>query len=149
MIRVLLVLHLLLFAFAFAFTAGIGILQARAARSGDARKIHDVFSTARPLSLTGGILWILTALMGVILAMATRMTLDQHWLAQSYIAFAILIAVGFGVHSPWQAKVIRASAQGPSPALDRLLKSPVSPLASATSAVCIIAIVYFMTERMG
>ena len=149
MLRIFLILHLLSFAFAFAFTAGMGILQARAARSNDARTIHAVFSMTRPLSLTGGVLWILTALIGVILAIQAGMPLDQHWLSHSYIAFAVLIAVGFGLHSPWQAKIIRASANGPSPELDALLKSPLSPVASALSAVAIIAIVYFMTERMG
>lgn len=149
MLRILLILHLLLFAFAFAFTAGMAILQARVTRSGDARKIHDVFSAARPLSITGGLLWIVTALSGTFLAMVAGMSLAQHWLVHSYIALAVLIAVGFGVHSPWQAKVIAASAQGTTPELEALLKSPISPLASAVSAISIIALVYLMTERMG
>ena len=35
-----------------------------------------------------------------------------------------LIGLGFGVHMPMHAKVIAASANGPSPELDRLIKSP-------------------------
>ena len=149
MLQILLILHLLLFAFAFAFTAGMGILQARAARSADASKIHTVYAMTRPFALTGGMLWIATAFAGIMLAMVAGMPLDQHWLAHSYIAFLVLILVGFGVHLPYQNKVILASANGPSPELDALLKSPVAPLASAVSAITIIAILYFMTERMG
>lgn len=149
MLHLLLVLHLLSFAFAFAFTAGMGILQAQAARSRDAQKIHAVFSAAQPLSLTGGMLWIITAMTGILLAIYASMSLRQPWLVQSYIAFCVLILVGFGVHRPWQAQVIAAAEKGPSPELDALLKSPKSKLASAVSAIAIIALVYFMTQRLG
>lgn len=149
MLHILLVLHLVLFAFSFAFTAGLGILQSRVARSGDAQKIHDVFSSARPLSVAGGIGWILTALVGVGLAQAAGYDLGASWLIWSYVLFAVLMAVGFGLHSPHQVKVIAASANGMTPELQALLKSPVAPLAGMISAVGVIAIVWLMSSRMG
>lgn len=149
MLHVLLVLHLLLFIFSFAFTAGFGILMARVSRSGDAQKIYAVFSATHPLMLAGGIGWILTALAGIALAISDGFALSEPWLVYSYVAFAVLILTGFLVHRPQHDKVIAASAHGPSPELDALLKSPVSALAGMVSAICVIALVYLMTSRMG
>jgi uncharacterized membrane protein len=149
MLHILLVLHLLLFIFSFAFTAGLGILLARVSRSGDANKIHAVFSAAHPLTLAGGIGWILTALAGIALAMGVGIPLNEPWLVYSYVAFAVLILTGFLVHRPRHEKVIAASANGPSPELDALLKSPVTALAGIVSAICVIALVFLMTSRMG
>lgn len=144
MLHVLLAAHLVLFAFSFAFTAGLGILQSRAARSGDAKRIHDVFSACRPLSITGGILWIVTALVGVVLAQVAGIPLDTPWLLWSYAGFAVLMVVGFGIHSPHQAHIIAASANGDSPELQTMLKSPMAPVAGMISALAVIGIVWLM-----
>ena len=149
MLHVLLVLHLVLFVFSFAFTAGLGILQSRVARSGDAQKIHTVFSACRPLSMAGGFAWLLTALVGVGLAQMAGYSLTDPWLDYSYAGFAVLMAVGFGFHAPHQAKVIAESANGMTPELAATLKSPVAPLAGVISALAVIAIVWFMSSRMG
>jgi hypothetical protein len=60
----------------------------------------------------------------------------------------VLILVGFLMHSPWQAKVIAASA-APSAELDRLLHAPSHRIASILSALSIVALVYLMTARPG
>ena len=148
MIELLLFLHILLFVFSFAFTAGIGILLDRVARSRDAKTVHTAFSAARPLSTTGGIGWLLTALVGVGLAHAYKLDMATPWLVYSYIAFAVLILTGFLLHSPWQAKVVAASAsQGPE--LDALLNSPIHRMASGVSAVSILTLLYLMTAKPG
>ena len=124
MIELLLFLHILLFVFSFAFTAGTSILLDRVARTRDAKTIHAVFNAARPLSITGGIGWILTALAGAALAHAYGLELTAPWLVYSYAAFAVLILTGFLLHTPWQAKAIAASAS-PGPELDALLHAPI------------------------
>jgi hypothetical protein len=149
MIRILLVLHLLFFVFSFAFTAGSGILQARVAGTRDAGLIHRFFSMARPFSLAGGIGWIVTALLGLMVAMQAGMNLGQPWLLWSYAAFAVLILTGFLFHSPHQKKVIAASAGGPSPELDALLKSPAGPVGGLVSLLAVVALVWLMTARLG
>jgi hypothetical protein len=148
MIEFLLFLHILLFIFSFAFTAGFGILADRVARGGDAHAIHAAFTAARPLSITGGIGWILTALAGAALASHMGFDMGASWLVGSYIAFAILIIVGFGVHAPWQAKVIAASAS-PGPELAAVLKAPAHKIANVVSALSILALLYLMTARPG
>lgn len=148
MIELLLFLHILMFVFAFTFTAGTGILLGRVAASGDAKTIHTTFLAARPLSMTGGILWLLTALVGVGLAHAYGLGMTTPWLVYSYIAFAVLILTGFLLHSPWQAKVIAASASG-GPELAALLQSPIHRIASAVSAVSVLTLIYLMTAKPG
>jgi hypothetical protein len=148
MIQLLLVLHILLFVFSFAFTAGASILGARIARTGDARTIHAYFSAVRPLSLAGGIGWILTGLAGGALGHAYGLNMAAPWLLGSYAAFAVLILSGFLLHSPWQAKVIAASA-APGPELQALLNAPAHKLASALSALSVLTLVFLMTVRPG
>ena len=146
MTEFLLFLHILLFVFSFAFTAGISILNDRVARTGDTKAIHAVFRAARPLSLIGGIGWILTALVGAALAVAYGYDLTASWLLCSYAAFAVLILTGFLLHSPWQAKVLAASA-APGPELDALLRSPIHRVASGLSAVSVLVLIYLMIAR--
>ena len=146
MLHILLAAHLVLFAFSFAFTAGLGILQSRVARSGDAKKIHDVFVACRPLSMAGGIGWLVTALVGVGLAQTAGIPLDTPWLIWSYAGFAVLMGVGFGLHAPHQAHVIAASANGDSAELQAILKSPLAPVAGMISALAVIAIVWLMSS---
>lgn len=148
MTEVLLYVHILLFVFSFAFTAGISILGDRVARSGDAAAVHALFRAARPLSIAGGIGWILTALAGGALAQAYGLPMGAPWLLGSYGAFAVLILTGFLLHSPWQAKVIAASKSGGSE-LNALLHSPVHRIASALSAISVLVILYLMTARPG
>ena len=150
MLHILLAAHLVLFAFSLAFTAGLGILQSRVARSGDVQKIHDLFSACRPLSMTGGIGWLVTAALGLGLAQTAGYDLTASWLIWSYGLFALFLAVGFGIHAPYQAKVIAASAGGVmTPQLQHLLKAPLERAAGAASAVAVIGIVWLMTSRMG
>ena len=70
------------------------------------------------------------------------------WLVYSYIAFAVLILTGFLLHSPWQAKVIAASASGGAE-LGALLQSPVHRIASGVSAVSVLTLIYLMTAKPG
>jgi hypothetical protein len=148
MTQLLLALHILLFAFSFAFTAGASILGNRLARTGDAGAIHAYFTAVRPLSIAGGIGWILTALVGGALAQAYGLPMTAPWLLGSYAAFAVLILTGFGLHSPWQARVIAASA-APNPELQSVLHAPMQKIASAISALSILTLIFLMTVRPG
>lgn len=148
MTDVLLFLHILLFVFSFAFTAGISILANRVARTRDAATVHALFSAARPLSIAGGVGWVLTALVGGALANAYGIPMNAPWLLGSYAAFLVLILTGFLLHAPWQAKVIAASAS-PGPHYEALLHSPVHRIASGLSAISVLAIVYLMVARPG
>src|SRR5689334_22265017 len=132
MAEFLLILHILLFVFSFAFTAGVSIIGNRVAGTRDAKTIHAYFSAVRPLSIAGGIGWLLTAAAGGALAHAYGLDMTAPWLIYSYIAFTVLILTGFLLHNPWQAKVVAASA-APGPELDAVLNAPVHRIASIVS----------------
>jgi len=149
MTQILLFLHILLFVFSFAFTAGFGILGDRIAGTGDAKAIHAYFRAARPMAVAGGIGWILTAVTGGALASAFGYNMTAPWLLGSYAAFAVLILVGFGMHLPWQTKVIEASAGAGGAQLNAVLHAPMHRIASILSAISILVIVFLMTARPG
>jgi uncharacterized membrane protein len=148
MTEFLLYFHILLFVFSFAFTAGLGIFSDRVLRTADAKTIHAVFSAARPLSIAGGIGWLLTGIVGAALAQAYGLDMTASWLLASYAVFALLILTGFLLHQPWQGKVIAAS-RSPGAELDAVLHAPVHRIASGVSAACILTLLYLMTARPG
>jgi hypothetical protein len=148
MVELLFFLHILLFVFSFAFTAGLGIFADRVIGTGDAKTIHAVFSASLPLSVAGGIGWLLTGIVGAALAGAYGVNMAAPWLLGTYAAFAVLLLDGFLLHLPWQRKVIAASAS-PGPGFDALLHSPMHRIASGISAVSILVLIYLMTARPG
>ncbi len=147
MIGLILFLHILFFVFSFAFTGGLSIYLDRIAATHDRGVIHAAFRAARPLSLAGGVGWILTALLGAALAGMAGIPMGTPWLLYSYLAFAVLLVVGVGLHSPWQARVIAASAPSARGDLDALLHAPLHRIASALSGLSVLAILYFMATQ--
>jgi uncharacterized membrane protein len=148
MTEILLFLHILLFIFSFAFTAGLGILADRVIKAGDTKAIHAVFRAMKPLSMAGGIGWILTGLTGAALAQAYGYDPATPWLVCTYVVFAILILNGFLLHLPWQRKMLAASA-APGPQLEALSHAPMHRVASAVSAISVLVLIFLMTARPG
>ena len=148
MTEILLFLHVLLFMFSFAFTGGLSIFLQRMARSGDAGTIHAAFSAARPLTMAGGIGWVLTGLVGGALAQAYGYDPATPWLLCAYAVFIVLLLNGFLLHLPWQRRVLAASAS-PGPELEAALHAPVHRIASIISALSVLVLLYLMTARPG
>ena len=146
MTQALLFIHILLFVFSFAFTAGISILGDMMIKTGDAKTIQATFRVIVPLSTIGGIVWLLTGVAGATLAGAYGYSLTAPWLVGAYVLFALLLIVGFGLHLPWDRKVVAAA---PGPELDAVLKAPIHKIASAISSVCILGLVFLMIFRPG
>ncbi len=132
--------------FSFAFTGGLGIYLQRIARTGDAGAIHAAFRAANPLSKAGGIGWILTGVVGGALAQAYGYDPAAPWLLCTYAIFAVLLLNGFLLHLPWQRRVLAAA---PGPELDAALAAPIHKIASAVSAVSVLALIFLMTARPG
>jgi len=132
--------------FSFAFTGGLGIYLQRIARTGDAGAIHAAFRAANPLSKAGGIGWILTGVVGGALAQAYGYDPAAPWLLCTYAIFAVLLLNGFLLHLPWQRRVLAAA---PGPELDAALAAPIHKIASAVSAISVLALIFLMTARPG
>jgi uncharacterized membrane protein len=147
----LLVLHILVLAVSVGAAAGLGLLGTQTIKSGDARLIHKVFSTARPLQRLAAAGWGLGALLGVALVIEDGTPLDTPWLIWSYGTFAVMAAAGVGLHAPWEEKVIAASAASPdgaiTPELDRLLRLRTTLVAIVICGLAFVALIYLMTAR--
>ena len=68
------------------------------------------------------------------------------WLLCTYAIFAVLLLNGFLLHLPWQRRVLAAA---PGPELDAALAAPIHKIASAVSAVSVLALIFLMTARPG
>jgi uncharacterized membrane protein len=155
MLPILLVLHIVCFGLAMSLTAGVGMLLGRIAASQDLRLIHKAFAMAAPLPKIGGALWFAAAGLGLATAVVAGLPLGAGWLIASYAAFAVLAAVGLGVHAPWQAKVVRLSAADVAagetvrPELAAALASPLEKLATVLTLLGIIALIWLMVAKPG
>lgn len=150
MFVILLTLHIIAFAMSLALTAGTGIAAARVARGRDAKVIHAVFKAIKPLTIVGGIGWFVTGGLGAWVAAEMGASFTATWMVLTYVIFAVLVITGFFVHSPWHDRVIEASSTGMmTPTLDKLLSAPTSPVASAISALCVVALTYLMIAQPG
>jgi MFS family permease len=146
MIKTLLFLHILLFMFSFAFTGGLGIYLARMAKSSDHATIQAAFRTAAPLTLMGGIGWILTGIIGGALAQAYGFDPTAPWLVAVYVVFAILLLNGFLLHRPLHRRVATAT---PGPQLEAALHAPMHRVAAIVSGLSVLALVFLMVVRPG
>jgi uncharacterized membrane protein len=148
MTNLLLLVHILLFAFSFAFTVGNGILLDRVAATRDAGIIHAAFSRAMPLSIAGGTGWLLTGITGAVLAHLMGYDLAAPWLLVTYALFVVLMAVGIGMHKPWMARVVKASAKGGAE-MDAALNASEHKIANAISAFGVLILVWLMVAKPG
>ena len=150
MYEILLTLHIVAFGMALALTAGASILATSAAGSTDAARVHAVYSALFPVTMIGGVLWLVTGALGFWIAADMGVPLSETWLTISFAVFAVLIVNGFVVHTRHIRGIIAASAKGVmSPELEKALGSPIGPIASAVSAIATIALVYLMVAKPG
>ncbi len=146
MIKTLLFVHILLFMFSFAFTGGLGIYLGRVVKGGDHATIQAAFRAAAPLTMAGGIGWILTGITGGALAQGFGFNPVAPWLVGTYILFVILIVTGFALHLPWYRRVVAATS---GPMLDAALAAPSHRIATVISGLSVLALVFLMVARPG
>ena len=153
MINLVTVLHIVSFGFAMALTTGVSILLQAVAAKADARTIHKVFSAAVPMTMVGGTLWLVTGVLGFWLASLYGHSLTAPWLIGAYVAYAVLMVVGFGGHTPWNKKVVALSAadaaagETVSPALQAHLHAPAEKIFGLLSALSLLALLYLMVFK--
>lgn len=150
MTTIVLFAHILCFALALMLTTGVSLALARVAGTRDPRVIAKVFSVARPLQAAGGILWLVTGALGGWLAMSMG---PAPWLRYAYVAFAVLLLTGFGLHLPWSAKVRKLAAADPGetagPELSAAIDAPLEKVAKLISSLAILALIWLMVAKPG
>ena len=154
MVAILLFLHILCFAVAFMLTAGVGLLLKGVVASGaSVRTIDTLLSVAKPLQVAGGILYLVTGALGVWLAAKEGFVPNTAWLIGVYLAYAVLIGIGLGIHAPWGARVsklARADAiagDAVSPELAKALRSPMEKVANRLMTASLLVLTYLMIVK--
>jgi uncharacterized membrane protein len=106
-------LHILAVFIAFAFTTGVGIALTAIANTGDVRALRTAVRVMRPFNAAGGILLIVGVILGFGAAQMAGYALGSKWLLVTFVAVALLLVFGLGVHMPWIGKLRAASAASP------------------------------------
>ncbi len=148
---VLLALHVIVAFAAGGFLVVPGAMLVAASRSRDVPFIRRVFALGAFHGRIGGPLAILAGILGFAVAGMTHTPLGSGWLIASYVAYALLVTVGFGYHARWEIRVFKAAQASPdgepSPELATLVADPLGAPMTWLSAVLWIAIVYLMVTR--
>jgi hypothetical protein len=105
--------HILAVLVAFAFTTGVGITLTAIANTKDVPAIRTAVRVMRPFNAAGGILLLVGVIIGFGAAQMAGLPLTTLWLIVTYVAVALLLYFGLGVHMPWIAKLRAASAASP------------------------------------
>lgn len=148
---IIIALHVIVMFFAFAFTTGVGIALSAIAASEDVRAIRTASRVMRPFNMAGGILLLIGVVLGFGAAQAAGFPLSSLWLIITYIAVAVLIFFGFGVHAPWSGR-LRAAAEAspddkPSAALAAILGDPLVRAAGPVTGILWILIMCMMVFK--
>jgi uncharacterized membrane protein len=106
-------LHILAAFIAFAFTTGVGIALTAIANTGDVRALRTAVRVMRPFNAAGGILLIVGVILGFGAAQMAGYSLGSTWLLVTFVAVALLLVFGLGMHMPWTAKLRAAAAASP------------------------------------
>ena len=144
-------IHAILGIFAFGALQFPGMYFAQIAASGNVGAIRQAFPIAQTRGKIFGPLTIVVALLGIWVAVQHGIPLTTGWLVASYVTYAIMLIVGLGFHSRWEAK-INALAQAspldaPSPELQAAINDPLEKTLKWVSAVGWIVLFYFMIAK--
>ena len=111
--NIMILLHIVAVFVAFAFTTGVGIALTAIANAGDVRALRTAVRVMRPFNAAGGIMLLVGVILGFGAAQMAGFSLGSTWLIVTFIAVALLLVFGFGVHMPWVAKLRAAAAASP------------------------------------
>ena len=106
-------LHVLVVFTAFAFTTGVGIALTAIADTRDVPAIRTAVRVIRPFNAAGAILLIVGVILGFGAAQMSGYPLTSLWLKVTFVAVALLLYSGLGVHQPWTGRLRAAAAASP------------------------------------
>ena len=144
-------LHIFAVFMAFAFTTGVGIALSAIANTGDVRALRTAVRVMRPFNAAGGILLLVGVIFGFGAADMAGFSLASTWLIVTFVAVALLLFFGLGVHMPWTAKLRAAAAASPddkpSAELQALIDDRFVRIAGPVTGVLWIVILAMMVYR--
>ena len=150
---IVIVLHILAMFIAFGFTTGTGILLTAIASGGDVRSIRAAAKAIRPFQIAGGIILLVGVIFGFGAAQMAGFNLGATWLIVTYVAVALLLFSGMGIHGRWSAKLAAAAAASPddkpSAELTAVIGDPLVRAVGPFSGLLWILIISMMVIKPG
>ena len=143
-------LHILFMFGAVTVAVGSLLWATSAIRGRDLGSLRAYVRVSGRAHTLSGVLLIAGIVFGLIAAMVMGFDLLQGWLVAVYILLALTLVVGFAA-TPYLNRLKAAleanEGDAPGPELEKLLASPVAPIATAVSIVLIGAIIYDMVFK--
>ena len=144
-------LHVLFAFAAIAFLVVPGAMMEMVAHTRDVPFIRRAFKMGKFHAQVGGPLALLAAVVGLILAWRSGVTLTAGWLVASYIVFVLIMALGMGYHARREMRIgslAQASPDGaPTPELAAAINDPLSGPAMWASVLLWILLIWLMVAK--
>lgn len=135
----------------FALTVGAGIFLTQIIQGGDVRTIRTAVNAAIPAQTTGGVLVLISAIIGFFAAINLGFDLHTRWLSISMVLVVILLLEGFGRRYPRLLRLAKAAKESPvdqpSPELRALLVDRFEGLGNAISGVVWLSLLVMMIVK--
>jgi uncharacterized membrane protein len=151
MVTVVYFLHVLLAFAAIAFLVVPGLMLELAARTKDVRFIRRSFMLGSFHGRVGGIVALLTAIVGFAVAWKLGIPLNAGWLIAGYVVFVVLLILGFGYHARREIRIGRLAQaspnDAPSPELIAAVDDPMAIPIFWASGILWILLIWLMVAR--
>jgi hypothetical protein len=139
-------LHIGAMFMATALAVGPFVVLYLVARTGDLPAIRRAFSFTTPIGRTGGALYGLGIIFGVLAALTGAIDLTANWLLTAY-ALVGLLGVNGLLAERWMGRVHTAAQAGGSDEVDRLARAPSAVTLLTIMVVVTLAIIFVMVTK--
>jgi uncharacterized membrane protein len=151
MVTVIYFLHVLLAFTAIAFLVVPGLILEMAARTKDVPFIRRLFRLATFHGRVGGIISLLTAIVGFVVAWRLGIPLNAGWLIAAYVVFVVVMILGMGYHARREMRIAMLAAASPdgapSPELAAAIDDPLAIPIFWASGILWILLIWLMVAR--
>jgi uncharacterized membrane protein len=152
MVTVVYFLHVLLAFTAIAFLVVPGLILEMAARTKDVPFIRRLFRLASFHGRVGGMIALLTAIVGFIVAWRVGIPLNAGWMIAAYVVFVVVVVVlGMGYHARREMRIAALAEvspdDAPSPELAAAIDDPLAVPIFWASGILWILLIWLMVAR--
>ena len=151
MVTVVYFLHVLLAFTAIAFLVVPGLILEMAARTKDVPFIRRLFRLASFHGRVGGMIALLTAIAGLIVAWRLGIPLNTGWLIAAYAIFVVVVILGMGYHGRREIRIAALAEaspdNAPSPELTAAIDDPLAVPIFWASGILWILLIWLMVAR--
>lgn len=146
-----LMLHVFVGLIAFGALPFSGLFFNMMAKNANVSTIRSVYTVAAFRGKAFGPLGVITGLLGFWVASVMGIPLSSGWLIATYVAWGLLIVIGFGYHARMDSKILAlaqaSSGEQPSPELHAAIHNPLETVMGMVSMFLWLFIFYLMFAK--